>query len=106
MPDFQQITLSVLAVIIILDKFGILDKLPFVKNGKNGNGEKKAGDIAEILATNHLHKVIENSDKTILLLEQIRDEVKEHSRTETPILQDISKGITYLEAKSNHIKHE
>ena len=39
MPDFQQITLSALAVIIILDKFGILNKLPFLKNG-NGVKEK------------------------------------------------------------------
>ena len=71
MFDFQQITLSVLAVIIILDKFGILNKLPFMKNG-NGKGVKEKLDLLE---TNHLHTINETLQRIERKLEEMGENI-------------------------------
>lgn len=103
--DFLQYLILLFIGLLFADKYvpAIFERLG-IKIKKNGNGvdiKNLAENIAEILRTNHFHKVIENSDKTILLLEQIRDEVRDHSKNETPILQELSKGIAVIQAKQN-----
>jgi hypothetical protein len=111
MPDYQQITLSVLAIIIILDKFAILDRLPFMnskneKDSKNENGKtdskKLADEVAEVLATNHLHDLIANSSLMVENLKRIEEAIRDHDKTETPILQEITKDLVYLKAKQKN----
>lgn len=78
--------------------------VPSLKKKIFGNGEnahKLADDVAELLATNHFSHIIDNSNESILLLKQILEETKEHNRSESPILQNISEKLTYLQAKQN-----
>lgn len=88
-------------IALILWRSGLLKELLNIKNGNGKDTKKIAEDVAEVLSTNHLHKVIENSDKSVVLLQEILDEVKEHSRSEIPLLNEITKGIAIIQAKQN-----
>lgn len=93
-----------IAVLIVLDKMGLLDRLLPKKNG-NGNGhhevKKVAEDAAKLLATNHFHEVPE-------ILKDIRDSQR---RTEENLVRNFNnfytkidsakEDLTYLRARSN-----
>ena len=92
-------------IALILWRSGLLKEL-LGKNGNGDKGQKLADEVAEVLATNHFHELVPTLNRINDTLGRIEKGQEKHDEKEMPILQDISKGITYLEAKSNHIKHE
>lgn len=107
--DFNQILnlgTPALFALIVLDKFGILDKLPFLK-GKNGKDNKTmASEVADLLGTNHLHELIPTLKAINDTLIRLERSIEKHDEKEMPVLTDITKSLTYLEGRLNGKKHE
>ena len=100
---------------IIAWKSGLLSYVwNLKKNGSNGNGvnaNELADGIAQKLATNHFHKMIENNNEAIQMsgeivraLERIERKLELNQAEEMPVLRSISDGVSFIRAKQNGIK--
>jgi hypothetical protein len=86
MPDITQIGFGTLAVIIILDRIGIIDRFLPKKNGVIGKLDE--------LKDNHLHEVTEKLDEIIKTLERME-------RNQTEGREKIVEKLSYISARIN-----